>query len=255
MAKSQHDETPASATADPSELSDAAPDGVEEASDAGTDRDDRFRVWAAVGIAVVSILGAGVAFSASLAEQNAHQLDLKSLQESARVEEFRSEAESTANSDLRSAAIYQEHRKAASQLAEQAAGTQDPALAAVLRVQAEHELVLARIAGQYFRGGAPTDNGDAATPVEFDRQAEIDRLLSENPELGQLHPQATLDQADLLNGRTVRLVGLVTLFIAGVLFLTLAQFTRRSIRPLLAAAGVTAAAIGILLWIVVEAAA
>ena len=29
MAESQHDETPASATADPSELSDAAPDGVE----------------------------------------------------------------------------------------------------------------------------------------------------------------------------------------------------------------------------------
>ena len=51
----------------------------------------------------------------------------------------------------------------------------------------------------------------------------------------------------------VLMVGsLVTLFVASLLFLTLAQFTRRRVRGLFAAAGASVALVAAALWVVVE---
>ena len=58
--------------------------------------------------------------------------------------------------------------------------------------------------------------------------------------------------AEAAHTRADRLLGLVTLFIAGLVFLTLSQFARRVTRPWFAGAGGLCALVGTALWIVVE---
>jgi hypothetical protein len=56
---------------------------------AGHGRADRFRTWVAIAIALVSILGAVVAFSGTLAEQEARHLDQQGIQDAARQQRCR----------------------------------------------------------------------------------------------------------------------------------------------------------------------
>jgi hypothetical protein len=87
--------------------------------------------------------------------------------------------------------------------------------------------------------------------VQYDPQAALQRLENRDAKLPELRPDATLAQAESKHSQSVNLVGLVTLFIAALLFLTLAQFTRPSIRRLFAGAGSITSVIAIALWVVV----
>jgi hypothetical protein len=212
---------------------------------------DRFRTWVALAIALISILGAIVAFRASLSEEEAHRLDLDGLQASAEVQQIKTNTEAIANEDQRTAVEYQDHIVLALKLEAEATKASDPQVAASLDAEAQNQRVLARTVSRFFQGAFP-EVTDASTPVKIEREAEITRLLADNDRYGELHPEDTLKKAETVHTRAVDLLGLVTLFIAGLLFLTLAQFTRRSIRPLFAAAGGLAATVGVVLWVVIE---
>jgi hypothetical protein len=80
---------------------------------AGHGRADRFRTWVAIAIALVSILGAVVAFSGTLAEQEARHLDQQGIQDAARQQQIITDLQATVDEDLRYLAPYQEHLKAA----------------------------------------------------------------------------------------------------------------------------------------------
>jgi hypothetical protein len=110
--------------------------------------------------------------------------------------------------------------------------------------------VLARTRLSLFQGALP-DPGPTDKPVQYDPQAALQRLENRDAKLPELRPDATLAQAESKHGQSVNLVGLVTLFIASLLFLTLAQFTRPSIRRFFAGAGSITSVIAIALWVVV----
>jgi hypothetical protein len=223
-----------------------------------TEKQDKFRTIVALLIAVVSILGAIVAFRASLSEQEAHQLDLTSLQEAEKVEQILNDADATANDDMLHAAQYQEHVKASAKLKAEAdaattAGNTD--LATTLTAASEHETVLARTVYRFmsgYSGAGFTATNATDKPITFDRQAEVNFYLENNSDYTKLNPEATQAHAEKIHDRAVYMLGVVTLFIASLLFLTLAQFTRRSIRPLFAGAGAAFSAAGVALWVVVE---
>src|SRR2546425_10220745 len=100
-----------------------------------------------VAIAMVSSMGAFVAYRASLADQDSFRLYQTGLQEFARQEQIRTNYEAQIDQDLRNLGPYQEHRKAADLLIEQAdrVRVQQPALADVLLEQAQVELAIARV--------------------------------------------------------------------------------------------------------------
>lgn len=214
--------------------------------------EDRFRTYVAIAIALVSILGAVCAFTGTLAEQSARQLDQQGIQDDASRQEVITNLNGTVNEDLRNLAPYQEEIKAAEALQSQAAtlDSSDPTSAALLRAQAESELVLARTQKSFFRAALP-DPGSSGKPAQYDPDQALQRLENNNAQLKQLKPDATIQAADSKHAQSVNLAGLVTLFIAALLFLTLAQFTRPSIRRLFAGAGGLTAMIALLLWVIV----
>ncbi|MBV9101045.1 MAG: hypothetical protein JOZ46_12240 [Candidatus Dormibacteraeota bacterium] len=213
---------------------------------------DRFRTRVAIAIAVVSILGAVVAFTGTLAGQSATELDQSGIEDTSTQQQVITNLSGTVDEDLRNLAPYQEDLKAADILQSQAAtlDNTDPSAAAQLRAQAQSYKVLARTREQFFRGAIPAP-GASGAPVQYDPVATLHRLEAENEQLSELRPDATLAQADAKHAQGVNLVGLVTLFIAALLFLTLAQFTRPAIRRLFAAAGGATALVALVLWIVV----
>ena len=222
---------------------------VESTSEMG-EPEDRFRTWVAIAIAIVSILGAVVAFSATLTEQDARRLDQQGIQDASRQQQIITDLQATVDADLRYLAPYQEHIKAAQILDDQANTLQatDPDSASLLHAQAESERVLARNWQAFFQGAFPV-TGDANKPVQYDAAAALKRLEINNSDLQELRPEAILAQADAKHTKSVNLVGLVTLFVAGLLFLTLAQFTRPSIRRIFAAAGGLVAVGAAILWV------
>src|SRR5690348_6667737 len=82
---------------------------------------ERFRTYVAVAIALVSILGAVCAFTGTLAEQSARQLDQQGLQDDASRQQIITNLNGTVNEDLRNLAPHQEEIKAAEALQSQAA--------------------------------------------------------------------------------------------------------------------------------------
>ena len=227
-------------------------EGAEATHEGRGEHEDRFRTVVAIAIALVSILGAVVAFTGTLAEQSARQLDQQGLQDAATQQEIITNLSATVQEDERNLAPYQEDIKAAELLQSQAADLQssDPSSAAQLNAQAQSYLVEARTRLTFFQGATPQP-GPSGKPVQYDANATLQRLENRDAQLSQLQPEGTLDQAENAHGKAVNLVGLVTLFIASLLFLTLAQFTRPAIRRFFAAAGGIVAIAALAVWVLV----
>ncbi|HYL70181.1 MAG TPA: hypothetical protein VEY89_02630, partial [Candidatus Dormibacteraeota bacterium] len=97
--------------------------------------EDRFRTRVAIAIAVVSILGAVVAFTGTLTGQGASELDQSGIEDTSTQQQVITNLSGTVEEDLRNLAPYQEDLKAADILQSQAAtlDTSDPSAAAQLR--------------------------------------------------------------------------------------------------------------------------
>jgi hypothetical protein len=214
--------------------------------------EDRFRTLVAIAIAVVSILGAVVAFTGTLAGQTATQLDQSGIEDTATQQQIITSLSGEVQENERNLAPYQQDIKAADVLQSQAATLQssDPSEAADLQSQAESYLVLARTQSEFFQGQMPSP-GPSGKPVQYNEQQALQQLENNDEQLSELRPDATIAEADAKHQQSTNLVGLVTLFIAALLFLTLAQFTRPAVRRFFAAAGGVTALAAVGLWIVV----
>ena len=206
-----------------------------------------------VAIAMVSSMGAFVAYRASLADQDSFRLYQTGLQEFARQEQIKTNYEAQIDQDLRNLGPYQEHRKAADLLIEQAdkVRAQQPALANILLAQAQDELALARLRAGLFLRLKP-DVGAADQPVTYDRAYALKYALQNDNEYNDLRPNAILVQATKIEGKATDLTELVILFVGALVFLTLATFTRPAIRQWFAAGGGLFTLLGVVVFFFVE---
>jgi hypothetical protein len=202
---------------------------------------------------MVTVLGAVVAVFGSLTQQRASDLDQQGLREAARREQINTDLQARVNQDVRNLGPYQEHLKAVKLLHDEADKVRpsDAALADSLDSQAQGEAVLARNRQNYFQVQIP-QTGDEGKPVVYDPAAALQALKETNTELNGLRPEATIQQAESLHTSAAYLAGLVTMFVAALLFFTLAQFTRPSLRRIFAAAGGVVAVTAAALFVVVE---
>lgn len=215
-------------------------------------RDGADRTAIAIAIAIVSVLGAIVAWQASLTSEDASRLDQHGMQQLTMRLQRQATDEAKVDQDLRLLATYQGHVKAWRLLSADADSVRrsQPGLAASLDGQAQGELALARTLEPFFLVADP-GLGDSAGMVAYDPQFVLANLERNDQQLNNLRPEADFAEGKTLHGRAVVLVGLVAVFVAGLFFFTLAQLGRARLRPLFATAGLIVALTGVMLWVTV----
>lgn len=213
---------------------------------------ERFRTAVAILIAAVSVLGAIVAWRASVYSTDASNLDQQATQELVRRQQILASFRGFVSQDRRFHGPYQEHVKAATLLDREsrAVRRRNPVHATELRAQAQEERALARSLAHFFYSQTP-DDPTAAGNVAYDAGAGLQYLEEVDAELPMLHPVAVAREARRLHHRTVRLVGVAAVFVVALFFLTLAELTRPAVRPFFAASGSLAFIGGIALFVLV----
>lgn len=211
-----------------------------------------FRTVIAICIAVVSVLGAVAAWRAAVVSIRASDLNEDGMLALVQKEQVRAQLEALVDEDLRLFAEYQEHIKHWKLLQRDARKVRgrNPELAEALNAEAQGELATARAMIPFFRGGNPGLGGGTGD-VAYDREFVLDNLKVFDPVFRELHPEDSFALARQEHARTVQLVLVLALFVAGLFFLTLAQFAREAIRGIFAGAGIVTALVALGLLVVV----
>ncbi|MEA2460009.1 MAG: hypothetical protein QOH90_186 [Actinomycetota bacterium] len=199
-------------------------------------------------ITVVSILGAIVAWRASVVSGNAGGLDQTANQDLVRKQQIDAQIEAQVDEDLRIFPRYLAHLGAWKTLKQQSddVRAQDPDLATKLSIEGQDELSLARTLYQSL----------SVKPVfgaeEYDKQFSVDYLRQFEIDLRGLDPDKTVKLAAEERERGVKLVGITALFIASLFFLTLAQVARFNVRRFFALGGLIILIVGTILFVAVD---
>lgn len=201
----------------------------------------RFRYHArpsiALGIVAVSMLGAVMAYRASLAEEEGSRATNLSGQQEIQREAALLTDNGLVDQDLRVFGRIQEHLLLSEQLrkeARKASGNK----AHRLVVDAQQELALARAEQSFLQGagfdatrGKPTYDAGLARRQAIASDQDLQRLVPE--ELGK--------EANATHLRVVKLVGLAAGFIVALFFLTLGEANVGALRRTFVAIGATVA--------------
>lgn len=203
-------------------------------------------------IAAVSILGAGVAWSASIASSRSSDLNQQAEQEFLLRHQILTSAQAAVGEELRRVGSFQEQITAERILRQQANRLRksNPDVAAILDAQAQGEAALARTTGYFFFATFPTVGPDGT--VGYDRRQAVNNLLSQYVVYQQLHPNETQAEANDEDRKYRRIVAVGIVFVAALFFLTVAEIGARRIRYPFAALGVFALVAGCVLWPLVE---
>jgi hypothetical protein len=226
---------------------------VDEGSPTAAEPSSIFRLAVAVLIAVVSVLGAGVAWSASISSTKSSDLNQQAHQEFLLREQILTSAEAAVGEELRRVASYQEQITGERVLRQQADRLRktNPDVAAILDQQAQGQAALARTTSYFFFAASPQIDADGT--VHYDRRQAIANLLSQYVIYQQLHPTATQAEANDEDAKYRHIVAVGIVLVLALFFLTVAEIGTRRLRYPFAAAGVFALVAGAVLWPLVEA--
>lgn len=212
----------------------------------------RFRFGVAVLIAVVSMLGAGVAWSASISSTTSSDLNQQAHQEFLLRHQILTSAQAAVGEELRRVASYQEQVTAERILRQQADRLRktNPDVAAILDQQAQGQAALARSTSYFFFAASPQLDADGT--VRYDRRQAVDNLLSQYVIYQQLHPNATQAEANDEDAKYRHTVAVGIVFVLALFLLTFAELGTTRLRYPFAAAGTLALVTGAVLWPLVE---
>jgi hypothetical protein len=211
-----------------------------------------FRLAVALLIVLVSVLGAGVAWSASRSSIRSSDFDQQAQQEFLLREQILTSARAAVGEELRRVSTFQEEILSQRILREQAARfrASDPSVAAILSAQAQGEAALARTTGYFFFATFPSIAPDGS--VGYDQQQAVNNLLSQYTVYQQLHPRQTAAAADRSDSKSRHLIGVGVILVAALFLLTLAEIGVRRVRYPFAGLGATALIAACVVWGLVE---
>lgn len=217
---------------------------------------DRFRTWVTLLIAAVSIIGAVVAWRASVLAWDSAGRAQEGLIQLTLQQQKLAEINGGIAQDFRVFVRFQEAVMAYRTLLRQArqVRAQDPTLARELETRAKTHLAVARNLNALFHRST-ADFGDPSGNVEYDPGGNVEFLRSTDLELAGLSPRESLEEAASGHGRVVQLVGIIALLAGALFLLTLGRLTGKSVRGVFAGAGAATAGVGLVLFALVEATA
>ena len=144
-----------------------------------TEPSPTFRLVVAVLIAAVSLLGAGVAWSASVSSNHSSDLNQQAQQEFLLRHQILTSAQAAVGEELRKVGAFQEQITAERILRQQADRFRQtqPDVAAILDEQAQGQAALARTTAASFFAAFPTVGPDGT--VSYDRRQAVNNLLAQ----------------------------------------------------------------------------
>jgi hypothetical protein len=193
-------------------------------------------------IALTAFFGAGAAWRASWAETETTASYLRALQQYMQQTMRIQHLEWQVEQDLRYVARYQAHVRAWRLLESRARdlAVKDP-LRTSLEVQAQAELALARALQPFFQIQQP-DFGDKDGVVAYNGGDVLEQKLTQDFTVRGYDPTLMEEHAARMHLKALALLGVVVLFVAALLLLTVAELWASPIRRWWAAAG---------LWVIV----
>jgi len=208
----------------------------------------QFRLVVAVLIAIVSVLGATVAWSASTTSNRSSDLNQEAQQDYLLQQQILTSARASIGEDLRRVAEFQEELTGERVLRAQADSFRktQPDVAAILDQQAQGQAALARTTGAEFFAAFPGVSADKT--VSYDQAQALDNALSEYVVYQQLHPGEEQESADKADSKYKQLVGVGVLLVVALFFLTVAEFGRRRVRHLVVVLGAVSLIAAGVLW-------
>ena len=186
----------------------------------------------AAAIALVSVLGAVAAYSASIADQEGGRLLRLAVLETAQREQVTSVLVARVDHDMRELPSYAEHLTVAASLDAQAAKTGDAQAKQALQQQAAGERAIAHTLLPFFLVRQPevAKNADGTVKVTYDQAKAMHIALAENSVLRNLDPEASTSAGEAQHRKSVALTALLVAFAIALLLYTVARFVRASWR-------------------------
>jgi hypothetical protein len=186
----------------------------------------------AAAIAMVSVLGAVAAYTASVADQEGNRLLRLAVLETAQREQITSVLVARVDHDMRELPGYAEHLTIAATLDTQASKSSDVQAKQALQQQAAGERAIAHTLQHFFLVRQPdvAKNADGSVKVTYDQARAMRTALAENNELRTLDPEASKSAGEAQHRKSVALTSLLVVFALALLLFTVARFVRVSWR-------------------------
>lgn len=213
----------------------AAWDHAEDQGEAGTAAQrGRLRYWLPFAIVAVSVGAAAMGWQASVADERAAHHDVVSRQDLVRLSQIKLQKLQTVDAELRTYGEYERYALLAREQARDAltaTGSERRRLWAAARV---NDAVAQSLSGQLrLAGHAP------GSRRPYDVQVALARAESGDSDLSSVEPNARRAEARDQRSRSLHMTGLAVLYVAGLVFFTLAAVTAGRRARTFAALGAT----------------
>ena len=200
----------------------------------------RFKAIASVMIAVVTVVGAGVACRASIVSNSASNADFVGLVAAIKAEETIITNSVTAYEHYRAYTIYERYNELGNLVAD------EPPSSELGRLQREVWGMAQGLQFSFFSQRYLNRDGT------YNLQRELDELWAEKSQSDDLDPLPHFNEADAARAKASLLAGTLIVFAVAFWFFTLAQATNNWFKYFFGVGGLGAIVIGILIWLLVE---
>ena len=187
------------------------------------DEDHRFETWIAIAMVLTAILGALIAWQASVVSDNASEFFDQASQQRAQREQILATIDLQVDHDVRLARKYGDHVHAQTVFTRRSERAKNAEVAELLDRRAREEQMYARTLSQHFLALFPTVDEKGKTT--YDRPA-AERALLAGSEAADIRPDETFSLALAERAIVVRLVSIAFLSVVALFFLTLAQLLK-----------------------------
>ena len=200
-------------------------------ADAGADS-DRFKIAVALLIALVTVIGAIVAWRAALAADAAGNADADGLAATLNAEETRVLNCVTTYEHYRAYTMYLRYNELGNAISNDLSAAGDAEAPALDRQMRESWDLATELQGSFFdsRYLDPQDGS-------YDTQRELEGLFADAARQSDVNPEPHLARADRMRAKSTTLIGLLTVLAASLLSFTLAESTTSRLRFVLAGGG------------------
>jgi len=210
-------------------------------------KSESFKALASVMVAVVTVLGAGVACLASNDANKAGNADFNGLTAAIAAQETVIINAVNVYEHYQAYTAYQRYNELGNLLYDEAAAAGDPTTAEALERQKREMYGLAQgLQFSFFPTRYLNPDGTYAT------QRELDEEFAESAQQRDIVPGPHFEEADILRARANFLTGILIVLAGAFWFFTLAQAINNRLKYLFILGGFLAVAISILLVVIAE---